>query len=347
MRPARVARTNTRGGYALTETRLGNPREQRTAALIILAALALAAFFLAQGTTGLVAASLLPLRPAPAPTPRVAARAPRRVPTSDEQILRRNIFDPSTGDVFELPSVASMDEGLAPVIPWEHGQPTEACAAAGLRLVGAVVSPNTPEWSFAALAPEGQPKAMLYRAGMSVGTSQLLEVQRDRVVVRPSSGAACHVAMFVPGAATPAPAGSAAPAAAAPQAAIDQAAGETATNDELTQGITQLSESEYNVSRELVTRLMANQGDLMRMARVIPHEENGQVKGVKLYGIRRSSLLGRLGIRNGDMVRSINGMDMTNPDAAVQAMSQLSSASELSLSLERRGQATTRTYHLQ
>lgn len=320
---------------------MGNPREQRTAALIIFAALALSAFFLAQGTTGLVAASVLPLRSAPAPgeaSPRAAARAARRQRTSDEQILRRNIFDPSTGDVFDPPATASPG-APAPVAPWEPGQPTEICASAGIRLVGAIVSPNTPEWSFAALAPDGAPKAMLYRPGMTVGTAQLLEVQRDRVVVRPGSGAACHVAMFDPTASPPGPA--------APAAAARAAAQGAAASNQASEGVTQVSESEYNVSRELVTQLMANQGDLMRMARVIPHEVNGQVEGVKLYGIRRSSLLSRLGLRNGDMVRSINGLDMTNPDAAVQALSKLPTEDKLTLDVERRGQRSTRTYNLQ
>ncbi len=329
--------------------RLGNAREQRTAALIVLATLALCAFFLAQGTTGLLGSYLLPLRPAPAPSasPAAMARASRRERTSDEQILRRNIFDPSTGDIFAEPQVAVVGEEAAPaVVPWEHGMPTDACTGAGIRLVGAVVSPNTPEWSFAALAPDGS-KAMLYRTGMSAGSNEILEIQRDRVIVRPSAGAACHVAMFaadaVAGVAPPAVAEAAPPA----EGEAEQPASEGITNDELAQGITKVSETEYNVRRELVTRLMANQADLMRMARVIPHEENGQTVGVKLYGIRRSSLLGRLGIRNGDMVRTINGLDMTSPDAALQAFTTLPSSSQISVSLQRRGQDTTMNFNLQ
>jgi general secretion pathway protein C len=324
---------------------LGNPREQRTGALIVFATLALCAFFTAQGTTGLLAARLLPLREGPVMASRAAgsARPSRRTPTSDEQILRRNIFDPSTGDVYELPEPEPEEGGegtteVATVAPWQHGDPTDACEGS-LRLVGAVVSPGTPDWSFAAMA-EGTEKAMLYRPGMSIGSNELLEVLRDRVVIRPGSSRACHVAMF----GEVEHAGARPPAA---PAAEESAEGEAPSNEEMAGGITRISDTEYRVDRSLVTSLMSNQAELMRMARVIPHEENGQVVGVKLYGIRRSSLLGRLGIRNGDMLRSINGLDMTSPDTALQAYAQLPSTSEVTVSLQRRGQDMSIKFNLQ
>ena len=57
-----------------------------------------------------------------------------------------------------------------------------------------------------------------------------------------------------------------------------------------------MSDTNYTVTRGLVDRLLANQAELMRTARIIPHEEGGRTVGVKLYGIRRNSLLGRLGL---------------------------------------------------
>jgi general secretion pathway protein C len=188
---------------------------------------------------------------------------------------------------------------------------------------------------------DGTEKVMLYRPGMSIGTNELLEVLRDRVVVRPGSSRACHVAMFgeiVPPGARPA---------AAPSEESGEEEAEAPSNDEMAGGITRISDTEYQVDRSLVTSLMSNQAELMRMARVIPHEENGEVVGVKLYGIRRSSLLGRLGIRNGDMLRSINGFDMTSPDTALQAYAQLPSTSEVTVSLQRRGQDMSIKFNLQ
>jgi general secretion pathway protein C len=100
------------------------------------------------------------------------------------------------------------------------------------------------------------------------------------------------------------------------------------------------------VQRSLVDKLLSNQAELMRSARVVPHEENGRVVGVKLYGIRRSSLLGKLGIQNGDMLRTINGFDMSAPDSALEAYAKLRSASNLSVAVVRRGAAVTMEYNI-
>jgi general secretion pathway protein C len=69
--------------------------------------------------------------------------------------------------------------------------------------------------------------------------------------------------------------------------------------------------------------------------------------GVKLYGIRKSSLFGKLGLQNGDLLRTINGFDMGSPDSALEAYAKLRSASNLSLAIVRRGTAVTMEYNIQ
>ena len=116
---------------------------------------------------------------------------------------------------------------------------------------------------------------------------------------------------------------------------------------ELDEGIEKISDSKFNIQRSLVDKALANQGSLMRAARVIPHEENGRVVGVKLYGIRRNSLLGRLGVRNGDMLRTINGFSMTSPDTALEAYSVLRTADKLSLAIKRQNNEMTIDYNIE
>jgi general secretion pathway protein C len=76
----------------------------------------------------------------------------------------------------------------------------------------------------------------------------------------------------------------------------------------------------------------------------VPHEQDGKVVGVKLYGIRRKSLLGSLGLQNGDLLRTINGFDMSSPDTALEAYSKLRSANNLTMAVTRRGRATNMEY---
>jgi len=51
----------------------------------------------------------------------------------------------------------------------------------------------------------------------------------------------------------------------------------------------------------------------MRSARVVPEKEGDKVVGIRLFGIRQDSLLGTLGLENGDRLSSINGFEMSDP----------------------------------
>jgi general secretion pathway protein C len=213
-----------------------------------------------------------------------------------------------------------------------------------MRLVGAFVRMRDREDSFAAIT-DGSGQSLLYQEGMSVDGSEVLHITATRVVLRTSTGGLCSLSMFGEQPREPAPRPVVAAVAPPPERPT---AGETTPEGldpaALESGITQVSEREYSIDRSLVQSLLANQAALMRTARVIPHEEDGRVVGVKLYGIRRSSLLGRLGIQNGDMLRTINGYDMTSPDSALQAYARLQNADRITINLSRRGQDMTVDY---
>ena len=314
--------------------------------MIVLATLALCALFLAQGTTRVLAAELLApnaVVPEP-PGKRFTASSPgflrKRKP---EVILRRNIFDSARGDLTAepLPDIPLGEDGQ-PVADWDPNRPPPKCTGK-LRLVGSVVSPVAPDWSFAAIAGSSDGKTMLYREGSEVDGSRVVAVHSSSVVMTGSTGV-CQLLMFEEEetAAARAPVAKK-PAAAKP--ADPRSAG--LSEEEMAEGIEKISDTRFNIQRSLVDKVLANQGSLMKSARVIPHEENGRVVGVKLYGIRRNSLLGRLGVRNGDMLRTINGFDMTSPDTALEAYSRLRSADKLTLAIKRQNKETTIDYNIE
>ena len=63
--------------------------------------------------------------------------------------------------------------------------------------------------------------------------------------------------------------------------------------------------------------------------------------------ISAGTLLHELGIRNGDVIQSVNGFDLTNPQKALEAYGRLRTANGLSLQIERRGKPTTIEYQFQ
>ena len=51
-------------------------------------------------------------------------------------------------------------------------------------------------------------------------------------------------------------------------------------------------------------------------------------------------------MQNGDIISSINGMEITSPEKALEVYSKLKSASHLSLGMERNGQKVTKDYSI-
>lgn len=327
------------------EDPLSTVRQKRVVIAIVLSTLASCALFLAQGTTGLLGASLLEIDRA------VAVAPPRTGPVTaahelkdDTQILRRNIFDSETGPLDGEPVVATDETGEGEVIEIDPNAPPPLCDGS-MRLVAAVVHPTRQEWSFAAIVgAEGTAK--LFRAGQSLDGREILAIGPSRVFMRPPGGAPCHIAMFSEGEAVARPIVRATPVAAADRPQPDDR-DDSISSADMEAGITRVNDTTYNVQRGLVDNILSNQAELMRTARIIPHEENGRVVGVKMYGIRRNSLLGRLGVQNGDMLRTINGYDMSSPDSALEAYTRLRTADHLTLNVVRRGQPTTLDYNIQ
>lgn len=318
---------------------------KRVRVIIILITLACCAFFLAQGSTQLIAATWMPVRvqASKAVGPSTDQPAKGELPPDKTAILARNMFDPTTGPLWPpkttVDPLAPADAAAAAAAAQQlaDGQMPPPCEGS-VRLVAAIYDPREPEWSFASLST-GTGSPLLYRTGNSVDGKEVDSVYPEAVFLKQTSGALCSLTMFKP----PTPPGQPAPAA---KPAAAEPASKEAGNDELDKGIRQVSETKYQVQRSLVDKLLSNQAELMRSARVVPHEENGRVVGVKLYGIRRSSLLGKLGIQNGDMLRTINGFDMSAPDSALEAYAKLRSASNLSVAVVRRGAAVTMEYNI-
>lgn len=321
----------------------------------------------AQGTTQLVASTFLdvPVDVAPAAPPppgAVTQHVRDGHPLLAHQIFDSHLDNPMEWDVpvavitqgCESAADCAPDQqcvdgqctGEPPRPPpqvYNHGDPQPPPCDGSIRLVASYVRRGQPDQSFAAITGSTG-SSLLYRSGMTVDERNVVAIEPGFVVLSPASGNLCSIGLFgdAPAVATARPV--VAPVVAPPPDAGggDAALGITAA--EMEQNIQQISETSYSINRTLVDRLLANQAALMSAARVIPHEEDGHVVGVKIYGIRRSSLLGHLGIQNGDMLRTLNGYDLTDPTAVLDAYSRLRTADSLSVSIMRRGAPVTVDY---
>lgn len=314
---------------------------------ITLAALIPCAYFDAAGINHLIASSLFKAdvdsltRPAASATatpndPRGEAAASHHVRDTN-QILARNVFDSDAGCLNCAPETqdggALADNGGTSEQAPQTGAP-EPCSGSA-KVVGAV-EVEDPLWSFAFMTTGPSAPSLPYRVGQTVEGKTVSSigwhVQYGAYVVLREGTTRCFYAQFMPprtAPAAPTPPPAATPAAGGPSGELAAA---------LDQGITRSGDNEFSVRRSLVDRILENQAELMRTTRIMPQEQGGRVVGVQLFGVRDNSLLSRLGMRNGDTLNRINGLDIATPDRALEAYSRLRTADHIQLSVTRNGQ---------
>lgn len=74
-----------------------------------------------------------------------------------------------------------------------------------------------------------------------------------------------------------------------------------------------------------------------RGVRVVPFFEGGIAQGFKLYGITAPTEVAKLGLKNGDVVKSVNGIALRSPGDVFGAYAELRHASDFEVTLLREG----------
>lgn len=104
------------------------------------------------------------------------------------------------------------------------------------------------------------------------------------------------------------------------------------------QFVKQESAGRYTINRQMLDEQLQDLSALGAQARAIPNFVGGKYQGFKLVGVRPGSLYRAIGIRSGDIVRSINGQAINSPNKAMELFTELQNASTLNIEVERRGQ---------
>jgi general secretion pathway protein C len=310
--------------------------------VVLAALLGLVAFLNAEALMQLVAAGLtmnaeeVALGDTPPVTPAARPTTPFHA-TSAAAILSRNPFDSLTGPLnakpVELPNASAGGDGGTGT-----GDPLDAPQCEGVKVL-AIAASDDPDWSFAAFKAGSDRETILRRRGGAVGTKTVKFVGWDRAWLE-GEGALCQAQMFAPHeASSPSP---------APRpVAVPTPGGRGALDPAIARGIQKVSATEFRVDRGVVDKILENQADLMRQARIVPEQENGRMVGIRLFGVRPDTLLGVLGMENGDRLQTINGFDMTSPEKALEAYARLRTADHLTVQVNRRGANTNLDYDIQ
>jgi general secretion pathway protein C len=108
-----------------------------------------------------------------------------------------------------------------------------------------------------------------------------------------------------------------------------------------------VSPFERVVDRDLIDRAFKNPSKFARSVRVRPYKRQGEIVGFRLRRVKRNSPLYLLGARKGDIVHSVNGVDLTSVNDALAAYQRLREQSSLVFDITRKGRPEELKIHVQ
>jgi general secretion pathway protein C len=243
----------------------------------------------------------------------------------------------SASDQEAAAEVEDLDEDVP---DFQQPPPLELCKT-DLRLSGTVYDARHPERSFAMFHVRAERSGEVYRVGERVGAFGLRYVW-ERTVVLDDGAAGCYLKL----AGAPAPAPRAAkPAKKKPAKKKKETAPTPAfSKEELDTGIRSLGTNKYELKRELIAKVGERASQLMRNTEWKNVQGHSNVTGVELTKLMSGDLLERLGLRTGDELRTLNGLQLSNAQTALEAQTLLTSATNLSLLIQRDGAPVTLDY---
>ena len=265
---------------------------------------------------------------------------PRRLGPADGDlatIAKGNLFDPaSRGPAIALANLGSLSSGgysaqFSPRIPggviaiddWTKQKtlPKLNPLTLKLRLVGTLLGPHKIS---GAVFEEGRDKEQkFYHTGDTLvpGRVQLVHVMKDAVVLRVGSSFGILPARFT---------------------AEDDSGTLVAANlPANARGVRKLDGTHWLIESRALHAAAANVAQLAMQARALPHQTNGHVDGLLLAGVQAGSLYQAIGLQAGDVIKSINGLSMSNPQNFLKALSVIPVSTTITIDLVRGGAPQT------
>jgi general secretion pathway protein C len=307
-------------------------------ALLVLL-LGLAAYLQASGVTALAGGLIASGSPAARPKAMLQssyASAPGTARRSAEPILERNVFDSVTGPF------STSEEASGPRQVLDLSDPLGASPCTDVQVL-IITESSDPAWSLAAVKGPGDDHPKLRRAGDPVGDKKIAYIGYNARQGSPSvwlanDSSLCQVMMFAPAQPVQAQAAAApAPSTGEEDPSKNRKGGVAKVPEDIASRIKKISETEFQVDRGVVDKILENQAALMSSARIVPEQKDGQVVGIRMFGVRPDTLLGTLGFENGDRLETINGFNMASPEKALEAYARLRTAPSLNVKVTRRG----------
>jgi general secretion pathway protein C len=167
----------------------------------------------------------------------------------------------------------------------------------------------------------------LYRVGDTIGAGRIVAIDWDRVTI---AGAGGEEVLELSPPENPPPAEASTEA--APTPADDR--------------IRRTGENAWVVDRRELAEAGEGMSGLMTQLRAVAEVHDGRPAGFRLFQIRDDSLFARLGLRDGDVVRRVNGAEIGEPAALLGFLTRLRTEPRVALDIVRGDAPRTLVYDL-
>lgn len=91
---------------------------------------------------------------------------------------------------------------------------------------------------------------------------------------------------------------------------------------------------------------MSDLPKLLTQARAVPYMVNGAINGFRIDYMAPASFYEKIGIRTGDILQRVNGVEIRDPGTVLNLLQQLKNESIVKLDIVRNNQRATVTYEL-
>ncbi len=107
-----------------------------------------------------------------------------------------------------------------------------------------------------------------------------------------------------------------------------------------------IGEKRYLLDSRKVQQSLENPQHILTDARLLPNIRDGMHEGFSISEVVPGGLYNNLGLKNGDILLRINGLKISNPEVAIQAMSALKGMNEVNLDIIRKGENMSMRYQI-
>lgn len=187
------------------------------------------------------------------------------------------------------------------------------------KLLGTVA--GSPEYAYAVIQFNNE--INVYRVKDSIGGAIVLSIERKKVILL-HNGAKEELSMYEEG---------------------NQGAGGMLPTGE--DNIQRIGQSSYVIPESQFKQATQNIGELLTQARVVPNLEGNRINGYRIFAITPGSIYANIGLQDGDIIHSVNGIQVTTPENALQLFQQLQNEKRFTVNIDRNGQPMTLNYTVQ